>query len=105
MNARGLVQFGPLPDAAQDPAAFASEVERRLNQVYRLAQDVEHNLKQEEDSRREADHRVASDLETRISSLDEESKHADIRGLREQVLGWFFVALGLVAQTLADLVL
>ncbi|MGW7085252.1 hypothetical protein ACWGH2_17415 [Streptomyces sp. NPDC054871] len=105
MNVRGLLQFGPLPDATQEPAAFSTEIERRLNQVYRLAQEVEHNLKGEEDSRREADRRVASELETRISSLDEEAKHGDIRGLHEQVLGWFFVAFGLVAQALADLVL
>ncbi|MEV6758988.1 hypothetical protein [Streptomyces sp. NPDC051214] len=105
MNARGLLQFGPLPDATQEPAAFATEIERRLNQVYRLTQDVEHNLKEEQDSRREADQRVASELETRISSLDEEAKHGEIRGLHEQVLGWFFVVLGLVAQALADLVL
>ncbi|MEV0259438.1 hypothetical protein AB0H82_34965 [Streptomyces sp. NPDC050732] len=105
MNVRGLFQFGPLPDATQDAAAFATEIERRLNRVYRLAQDVEHNLKEEEDSRRRADQRVASELETRILSLDEEAKHGDIRGLHEQVLGWFFVVLGLVAQALADLVL
>ncbi|MFD7548581.1 hypothetical protein [Streptomyces sp. NPDC059816] len=104
MNVRGIVQFGPLPDLEQDPAAFTSEVERRLNRVYRLAQDVEHDLKQETDSRSEADRQVASDLEARISSLDEESKRTSIQGLREQVLGWFFVALGLVAQTMADLV-
>ncbi|WP_406476278.1 hypothetical protein [Streptomyces sp. NBC_01615] len=104
MNARGIVQFGPLPDPAQAPAAFASEVECRLNKVYRLAQVLEHNLKREEDSRREVDDRVTSDLVARISSLEEDSKRADIRGLREQVLGWFFVVLGLVAQTLADLV-
>ncbi|MFJ9131259.1 hypothetical protein ACIRJS_44985 [Streptomyces sp. NPDC102340] len=37
--------------------------------------------------------------------LDEEAKHGDIRGLHEQVLGWFFVALGLVAEAVADVVL
>ncbi|MFE3186424.1 hypothetical protein ACFXKR_37030 [Streptomyces violascens] len=34
---------------------------------------------------------------------DGASKLADIRGLREQVIGWFSVALGLVVQSVVDL--
>ncbi|WP_146075716.1 hypothetical protein [Streptomyces sp. Ru62] len=101
MSARGLVQFGPLPDVTQEPAAFTAEVERRLNRVYRLAQDVQHDLRQEEQIRDMGDQRVATDLGAQISALDEEAKRDALEGLREQVLGWFLVAVGLIAQVAA----
>jgi hypothetical protein len=43
-SARGVVQFGPLPDPAQDPDAFKAAVEDRLNRVHELAQDVQQEL-------------------------------------------------------------
>ncbi|KOV94137.1 hypothetical protein ADL04_25335 [Streptomyces sp. NRRL B-3648] len=101
MNVRGLVQFGPLPDVTQEPAAFTAEVERRLNRVYQLAQDVQHGLRQEEQVRDKGDQQVASDLGAQISALDEEAKRDALEGLREQVLGWFLVAVGLITQVVA----
>ncbi|MCI3276241.1 hypothetical protein [Streptomyces cylindrosporus] len=103
MNAHGLVQFGPLPDVTQEPAAFTAEVERRLNRVYKLAQDVQHDLRQEEQVRDKGDQQVASDLGAQISALDEEAKRDALEGLHEQVLGWFLVAIGLLAQIAAFL--
>ncbi|MFD5662025.1 hypothetical protein [Streptomyces hirsutus] len=101
---QGFLQFGPLPDATQDPAAFGAEIQRRLNLVYRLAQDVQGELKQEEKARQAGDQQASETLSARIAVLDEESKRAAIRGLREQVIGFFFVALGLVVQSIVDLV-
>ncbi|MGQ4378783.1 hypothetical protein ACN6K9_001499 [Streptomyces sp. SAS_267] len=101
MSARGLVQFGPLPDVTQEPTAFTAEAERRLNRVYQLAQDVQHDLRQEEQVRDRGDQRVASNLGAQISALDEEAKRNALDGLHEQVLGWSLVAVGLVAQVAA----
>jgi len=104
MNARGLIQFGPLPDVTQEPSAFTAEVERRLNRVFKLAQDVQHELRKEEQVRDRGDQQVASDLGGQISAFDEEAKRDALEGLREQVLGWFLVAVGLIAQLAALLV-
>ncbi|WP_340378194.1 hypothetical protein U5640_26260 [Streptomyces sp. SS7] len=101
MSVRGLVQFGPLPDVTQEPAAFTAEVERRLNRVFQLAQDVQHDLRQEEQVRDKGDQQVASDLGAQISALDEQAKRDALEGLHEQVVGWFFIAVGLVAQVAA----
>ncbi|MFF4501820.1 hypothetical protein [Streptomyces sp. NPDC001401] len=101
MNLRGFVQFGPLPDVTQEPAAFTAEVERRLNRAFQLAQDVQHELRQEEQVRDKRDQQVAADLGAQISALDEQAKRDALEGLREQVLGWFLVAVGLIAQVAA----
>ncbi|MCQ9134234.1 hypothetical protein [Streptomyces hilarionis] len=98
MGVRGLVQFGPLPDVTQEPAAFTAEVERRLNRVFQLSQDVQHDLRQEEQGRIKGDQQVASDLVAQISALDEQAKRDALDGLHEQVLGWFLIAVGLLAQ-------
>ena len=103
MSARGIVQFGPLPDPTQDLAAYTTEIEQRLNRVFRLAQDVQHDLRQEEAARHRGDQQVNSDLRSQLAATEANAKRAGIRGLREQVIGWFFVAVGLVAQGMADL--
>lgn len=102
-SARGIVQFGPLPDPAQNADAFKAAVEERLNRVFKLAQDVQYGLGQETKAREKEDQKIGSDLQARITARDEESKRATIRGLREQTLGFFFVAFGLVAQSYLDL--
>ncbi|MEU4172163.1 hypothetical protein AB0F46_35435 [Streptomyces sp. NPDC026665] len=102
-SARGIVQFGPLPDPAQDTDAFKAAVEERLNRAFKLAQEVQHGLGQETKAREEEDQKMGSNLHARIIALDEESKRATIRGLHEQVLGFFCVAIGLVVQSYLDL--
>ncbi|WP_405947526.1 hypothetical protein OG588_13770 [Streptomyces prunicolor] len=103
VSAQGTVQFGPLPDPAQDPDAFKAAVEDRLNRVHNLAQDVQYNLGQEAKAREKEDQKIGSDFQSRIAALDEESKQATIRGLHEQVLGLFCVAAGLAVQSILDL--
>ncbi|WP_338906608.1 hypothetical protein [Streptomyces nigra] len=100
---RGLAQFGRLPDPVQDAEAFRAEIENRLNRVFRLAQDVQHDLGQEVRVRIQEGQRLGEDLQARIAIIEQESKRATIRGLREQVLGFFSVALGLVVQSVVDL--
>ncbi|MCX4973188.1 hypothetical protein [Streptomyces sp. NBC_00620] len=102
-RAKGLVQFGQLPDPAQDAEAFRAEIENRLNRLFKLAQDVQHDLGQEAKARGQEAQRLEEDLQARIATIDHESKRATIRGLREQVLGFFCVALGLVVQSVLDL--
>lgn len=63
VTARGYVSFGPLPDLSQDAAAFTAEVEHRLNRVMKLAQEVQADLRQEEQVRDEDDRRISSDLD------------------------------------------
>lgn len=102
-SARGIVQFGPLPDPVADPDAFKVAVEDRLNRVHKLAQDVQHDLGQEKKAREKEDQKIGSDLQARLTTLDEEAKRKTIRGLHEQVLGLFSVALGLAVQSILDL--
>ncbi|WP_327402414.1 hypothetical protein OG194_21290 [Streptomyces sp. NBC_01288] len=102
-SASGLVQFGRLPDLVQDAEAFRVEIENRMNRVFRLAQDVQHDLGQEAKVRGQEDQRLGEDLQARIANIDQEAKRATIRGLREQVFGLFCVALGLVVQSALDL--
>lgn len=102
-SAQGIVQFGPLPDPTQDLDAFKAAIEDRLNRVHRLTQDVQHDLVKETKAREKEDQRFSGDLQARITALDEEAKQATIRGLHEQVLGLFCVALGLAVQSILDL--
>ncbi|MBQ0853396.1 hypothetical protein J8N05_35100 [Streptomyces sp. BH-SS-21] len=102
-SARGIVTFGPLPDPAQDADAFKAAVEERLNRVFTLAQDVQYDLGRETKAREQEDRKIGNDLEARLTARDEESKRATIRGLREQTIGFFFVAFGLVVQSYLDL--
>lgn len=102
-SARGIVQFGPLPAPAQDPDAFKAAVEDRLNRAFKLAQDVQHDLGQETKARHQEDQEIANDLQARLTDLDAEAKRKTIRGLHEQVLGFFCVAAGLAAQSILDL--
>ncbi|MGW7539655.1 hypothetical protein ACWGKQ_00820 [Streptomyces sp. NPDC054770] len=102
-SASGLVQFGRLPDPMLDAEAFRVEIENRLNRVFKLAQDVQHDLGEEAKVRGQEDQLLGEDPQARIANIDQESKRATIRGLREQVLGLFCVALGLVVQSVLDL--
>ncbi|MEU8952529.1 hypothetical protein [Streptomyces sp. NPDC048489] len=102
-TAQGTVQFGPLPDPAQEPDAFKTAVEDRLNRAFKLAQDVQHELKQEATARQQQDQEITKDLQARLSTLDEEAKRKTVRGLHEQVLGLFCVAVGLAVQSFLDL--
>jgi len=102
-TARGTVQFGPLPDPTQDPDGFKTAIEDRLNRAFKLAQDVQHDLGQESKAREREDQKIANDLQSRLAALDEEAKQKTIRGLHEQVLGLFCVALGLAVQSILDL--
>lgn len=102
-SARGIVTFGPLPDPTQDVDAFKAAVEERFNRVFKLAQDMQHDLGQETKVREQEDQKIGSDLQARLTAREEESKRATIRGLREQTLGFFFVAFGLVVQSYLDL--
>ncbi|MFI0966907.1 hypothetical protein ACH4S8_36815 [Streptomyces sp. NPDC021080] len=102
-SARGIVTFGPLADPAQDADAFKAAVEERLNRVFRLAQDVQYDLGRETKAREREDQKIGDDLQARLTARDEESKGATIRGLREQAVGLFFVAFGLVVQSYLDL--
>ncbi|MEW1644213.1 hypothetical protein [Streptomyces sp. NPDC091219] len=102
-TARGTVQFGPLPDHAQDPDGFRTAIEERLNRVFKLAQDMQHDLGQETRTREQEDQKTANDLQARLTALDEEAKQKTIRGLHEQVLGLFCVAAGLAVQSILDL--
>ncbi|MEU1196826.1 hypothetical protein ABZ446_11455 [Streptomyces sp. NPDC005813] len=102
-SARGIVTFGPLPDPAQDADAFKAAVEERMNRVFTLAQDVQHDLGRERKAREQEDQKIGNDFQARLTARDEESKRATIRGLREQTLGFFCVAFGLVVQSYLDL--
>ncbi len=102
-SARGIVQFGPLPDPAQDPDAFKTAVEDRLNRAFKLAQDVQHDLGQETKARQQEDQEIANDFQAHLTAQDEEARRKMIRGLHEQVLGLFCVAFGLAVQSILDL--
>ncbi|MCF3119275.1 hypothetical protein IPZ68_06070 [Streptomyces arenae] len=103
MKARGELSFGPLPDVTRDGEAFTAEVERRLNHIFLLAQSVEADLHDETEAREVGDQRVSKELGSRFSTLEEQSRRAEIQGLRTQVFGWCAVAAGLIVQSAADL--
>ncbi len=100
-DARMRVTYGPLPSPVDDPRAFASEVERRINHVHKQVQDAHDQLVDETRAREEAHRQARAELEDRIARVEGMSRSIAVGGLREQVYGWTCIAVGFILQVAA----
>lgn len=105
MQANLQVAFGPLPSLAESPLQFVWEVERRLNQVHDIVQDLQQKLLLEAGVRKSADEDLRKDLQTQIEMAEAMSRSIAVGGLREQVIGWSCIAGGFLLQVVAALML
>jgi hypothetical protein len=103
-EARGVVSWGPLPDPVANLAAFASNVDDRLNRLHTLVQEARHAVADEQMARADADGKLRDEFSGEVGRVEFLSHRVAVGGLRLQALGWFFVLLGVVVSTVGNLV-
>jgi hypothetical protein len=94
-EARLEVKWGPLPD---DPAEQVTEIERRLHNVHRAVQDLQHNLVTERGDRESADEHLRGDMDRRLRAVESVAHSVAVSGLRLEAVGLGLVAVGTVLQ-------
>jgi hypothetical protein len=85
----------PLP-GHDDMDALTAEIDKRLNRLHSVIEDVQHALTDEREAREDGDRRVRSDLEKEIDRVEASTQRVAVGGLRLQLLGWIFLLLGLI---------
>lgn len=103
-RASGTVGFAPLPSVADDPEAFAAEVDRRIRAVHLKAQEVEESVSEETSAREKADTDLRADLDARTEEIEHLSKSIAVEGLIMQGRGWVLVFFGVALGGIGNVV-
>jgi hypothetical protein len=101
MDGASGVGYVGLPSPIDDPEAFASAVGERLRSLNDNVRTLREQLDSEVGAREAADHKVSSELRTKVAEVEGLSRQIAIGGLREQVVGWSCIVVGIILQSLA----
>lgn len=93
------VSPGRLPDAEADLKAFGAAVQHQLDALVRRTHETDVRQSQRLDAVRADVTALGHRLTERIDQNERVATSRTVRGLREQVAGWFFIAVGLVMQS------
>lgn len=103
-SGRATVTWGPPPNPETDLREFAKVVHEHLNYLHQKVQEDAFALVDEQKVRADADEAIHKELTEGFVEVDRKTTRVAVGGLRPQVLGWWLVLLGVLANTAATLI-
>lgn len=98
------VVWDPPPDIRADPHGFATKVTQQLESAHRVAHTTSVGLAAETKAREQELASLRAELGYGIVEVEAATHAVAVEGLRPQVLGWFFLFVGLVLGSIATVI-